>query len=90
MDGFVRWLNLGVDTEVDFVSSRRILKTLQKFSEIFRLFTKANNHSYFLELYAALLHKGFFLQAHTLPHKTPPIGKIQQFSKMAITFEPKL
>ena len=28
------------------------------------------------------------LQAQTLPDATPPIGKIQPFSKMPITFEP--
>ena len=28
------------------------------------------------------------LLVQTLPHATPPIGKINPFSKMAITFEP--
>ena len=28
------------------------------------------------------------LQAQTLPDATPPVGKINAFSKMAITFEP--
>ena len=28
------------------------------------------------------------LQAQTLPNKTPPIGKIYPFSKMAVAFEP--
>ena len=28
------------------------------------------------------------LQAQTLPDSTPPIGKINHFSKMKVTFEP--
>ena len=28
------------------------------------------------------------LQTRTLPDEAPPIGKIQRFSKMAVTFEP--
>ena len=28
------------------------------------------------------------LQAHTPPDATPPIGNIQPFSKIAVTFEP--
>ena len=28
------------------------------------------------------------VQAQTLPHATPPIGKIYPITKMAVTFEP--
>ena len=28
------------------------------------------------------------LQAQTLPHEAPPVGKIYLFSKIAVTFEP--
>ena len=28
------------------------------------------------------------LQAQTLPDEAPPMGKMNQFSKMAVTFEP--
>ena len=35
----------------------------------------------------SLLHR---LLAQTLPDATPPIGKIQPFSKMAVTFEPQM
>ena len=30
------------------------------------------------------------LQAQTLPNEAPPIGKIQPFIKMAVTFEPRM
>ena len=30
------------------------------------------------------------VQAHTLPDATPPLGNIQLFSKMALTFKPMM
>ena len=45
-------------------------------------------HNYQLQevcLQTSLLRR---LQAQTLPDEAPPVGKIYQFSKIAVTFEP--